>query len=141
MQQLVDRSLFPRRFIVLLLTMFAGFGLLLAALGIYAVISYSVSRRKHEIGIRIALGASPGDLQGQVLRDTARLTIVGLVVGLPASLAVARSMRSLLFEVTFVDSYTIAGVLAVLCFAAAAAGYLPARRASRMNAVDALRAE
>ena len=141
MQQLIDHSLFARRSVALLLAGFAGFGLLLAALGIYAVISYSVTHRKQEIGIRIALGASARDLQGQILGQTGRLAAIGILVGLPASLLVARALRSLLFEVTFLDPYTFAGVLVVLAGVAGAAGYLPARKASRLNPLDALRTD
>jgi hypothetical protein len=87
LQSLVDRSVSPRRFIVMLLAGFAGFALILASLGIYAVISYSVSRRKQEIGIRIALGASAGDLQGRILLQTLRLAAAGMFLGVTASWA------------------------------------------------------
>ncbi|HYP04656.1 MAG TPA: ABC transporter permease [Bryobacteraceae bacterium] len=141
MQQLVDHSLFPRRSMALLLTGFAAFGLVLATLGIYSVISYSVTHRKQEIGIRMALGASPGDLRAAVLAETGQLALVGVCIGVPASLIVARALRSLLFEVTFLDPYTFVGVLVLLAAVAGAAGYLPARSASRLNPLDALRAQ
>ena len=139
MQQLVDRSVFARRFIVLLIAGFSGFGLILATLGIYAVISYSVNQRRQEIGIRMALGASPGELQRRVLLQTARLVLVGLLTGVPASWTAARALRGLLFGVESSDPVTFTAVLAVLAAVAALAGYIPARRASRIDPVLALR--
>lgn len=141
MQQLVDQSVFPRRFVVLLLTGFAGFGLILASLGIYAVISYSVSERKQEIGIRMALGASAEDVQRRILVQSLTLALIGLVVGVPASWVTARAIQGLLFGVTSSDPVTYAAVLTLLIAVAALAGYLPARRASRLNPLDALRSE
>lgn len=141
MRELVDHSVFPRRFIVLLLTGFAGFGLILASLGIYGVISYSVSRRKQEIGIRIALGASAGKLRRGILAQTLMLALVGLMVGVPAAWMAARAIRGLLFSVTSSDPLTYMAVLALLTAVAALAGYLPAKRASGLNPLDALRCE
>lgn len=141
MNELVDHSVFPRRFLVLLLTGFAGFGLILASLGIYGVISYSVSQRKQEIGIRMALGASAGDLQRGILAQTLMLALVGLMVGVPAAWMAARTIRGLLFSVTSSDPLTYIAVLALLTAVAALAGYLPARRASGLNPLDALRCE
>jgi predicted permease len=141
MRELVDHSVFPRRFVVLLLTGFAGFGLILASLGIYGVISYSVSRRKQEIGIRMALGASAGKLQRGILAQTLMLALVGLMIGAPAAWMAARAIRGLLFNVTSSDPLTYIAVLAILTAVAALAGYLPARRASGLNPLDALRCE
>ncbi|MEX2260660.1 MAG: ABC transporter permease [Bryobacteraceae bacterium] len=141
MRELVDHSVFPRRFVVLLLTGFAGFGLILASLGIYGVISYSVTRRKQEIGIRMALGASAGNLQRGIVAQTLVLALVGLMIGVPAAWMAARAIQGLLFGVTSSDPVTFAAVLALLVAVAALAGYLPARRASRLNPLDALRCE
>jgi ABC-type antimicrobial peptide transport system permease subunit len=141
MQQLVDQSAFPRRFIVLLVAGFAVFGLILASLGIHAVISYSVSQRKQEIGIRMALGASAQDLQRRFVFQTLKLAVWGLAIGVPASWIVSRAIQGLLFGVTPSDPLTFTSVLAVLSTVAALAGYLPARRASRLNPLDALRTD
>lgn len=140
-QEIVDRSISPRRFIVELLAGFAGFALILASLGIYGVISYSVSQRKREIGIRIALGASARDLQLRILMHTLKLAATGMALGCLASWAVGRVMQNLLFGVTPADPLTFVAALAALTTVAALAGYLPARRASRMDPVNALRAE
>jgi predicted permease len=141
MQQLVDQSVFPRRFIVLLVAGFAVFGLVLASLGIYAVISYSVSQRKQEIGIRMALGASAQDLQRRFVLQTLKLALLGLLIGVPASWMASRAIQGLLFGVTSSDPLTFTSVLALLSTVAALAGYLPARRASRLNPLDALRTD
>jgi predicted permease len=140
-QDIVDSSVSPRRLIVLLIAGFAGFALILASLGIYGVISYSVSQRKQEIGIRMALGALPGDLQLRVLMQTLKLAAIGMTLGLVASWALGRVFQGLLFGVTPSDPATFAAVLALLMAVAALAGYLPARRASRLDPVEALRAE
>ncbi len=141
MPQLVDQTVFARRSVVLLLSGFAAFALLLASLGIYGVISYSVSQRKQEIGIRMALGASAGDVQARVLMQTVKVTLVGMTVGLPASWMTMRALQGLLFGVNYSDPVTFAAVLALLVAVAALAGYLPARRASRVDPLEALRSE
>jgi hypothetical protein len=141
MDELVDRAVFARRSVVVLLTGFAVFGLILASLGIFSVISYSVSRRKPEIGLRIALGASAGGLQAQILMQTLKLAAIGLAAGVPASWAAALAIRGLLFDTSANDWATFAGVLAVLICVAAVAGYVPARRASRLNPLDTLRCD
>jgi predicted permease len=141
MQDIVDRSVSPRRFLVLLLASFAGFALVLASLGIYAVVSYGVVQRRREIGIRMALGATPGNVQLHVLRRTLQLAFVGLSLGLVASWALGRTMQSLLYGVTFSDPTTFAGALAVLAIIAALAGALPARRAAHLDPLEALRTE
>ena len=140
-QQLVDRSVSPRRLIVLMLGGFAVFALVLASLGIYALISYSVGQRTQEIGIRMALGASAGDVQAQVVGQTMRLAGAGMVIGAVASWALAQSMSGLLFGVTAADPLTFAAMLGVLALVALVAGYVPARRASRIDPLIALRAE
>jgi predicted permease len=141
MEQLVNRSVFTRRIIVQLLAGFAGFGLILASLGLYAVISYSVSQRTREIGVRMALGAAPLAMQGQILTQTMTLAAIGLAIGLPAAWFAAKAIQSLLFGVVSSDPVTFGGVVAVVAIVAGLAGYVPARRASRVDAVLALRAE
>jgi predicted permease len=140
-QQLVDASVSPRRLIVLMLGGFALFALILASLGIYALISYSVNQRRQEIGIRMALGASARELQAQIVGQTLRLAVVGMLTGVAASWLAARSLSGLLFGVTATDPATFAGMLTVLTIVAAVAGYLPARRASRIDPLVALRTE
>jgi predicted permease len=139
LQQIVDKSTSPRRFVVIVLASFAGFALILASLGIYALISYSVSQRTQEIGIRMALGASAGDLQKQILFQTLALTGVGMALGLFASWLLARYVSSLLFGVTAGDPLTFGAMIAVLTLVASLAGFLPARRASQIEPMTALR--
>jgi predicted permease len=139
LQTLVDRAVSPRRFVVLLLGGFAGFALALASLGIYAVISYSVSQRTQEIGIRMALGASAERLERSILFETLGLAGIGMVAGVAASWVLARTLSGLLFGVTSNDPATFVGMLVILTAVAAIAGYLPARRASRIDPMSALR--
>ena len=139
LQTMVDHAVSPRRFVVWLLGGFAGFALVLASLGIYAVISYSVSQRTQEIGIRMALGASAEALQRSILLQTLGLAAIGMVVGVVASLVLARTLSGLLFGVASSDPVTFAGMLVILTAVAALAGYLPARRASRIDPMEALR--
>jgi predicted permease len=137
---LVSHSVSPRRFFMLLVGSFAGLGLLLAALGIYGVISYSVTQRTQEIGVRMALGATMGRVQKEVLRSTLRLAITGVLLGSAASLVVARLIASLLFATSPWDAATYVLVVATLLAVALISGYIPARRASRINPTVALRA-
>jgi predicted permease len=139
LQDLVDKAVSPRRFLVMLLGGFAAFALLLASLGIYAVISYSVNQRVQEIGIRMALGASPANLQRRILLSTFGLAALGLALGMAASRALSDTLGSLLFGVTSGDPATYVGVGAVLIVVAAVAGYIPAWRASRIDPMVALR--
>jgi predicted permease len=139
--QLVDRAVSPRRFIVLLLSGFAGFALLLASLGIYGLISYSVNRRTHEIGIRVALGASSFDVQSRIVLRTLGLAGLGMLVGVVASWGLVRSVSGLLYGVPSGDPPTFAGAALVLMAIAALAGYLPARRASKIDPMICLRAD
>jgi predicted permease len=139
LQDFVDQAVSPRRFLVMLLGGFAFFALLLASLGIYAVISYSVNQRVQEIGIRMALGASPADLQRSILWGTFGLAALGLALGMAASRALSNTLGSLLFDVTSGDPVTYVGVGALLIAVAAIAGYIPAWRASRIDPMVALR--
>jgi ABC-type antimicrobial peptide transport system permease subunit len=141
LQHLVDKAVSPRRFLVLLLAGFAGFALLLASLGIYAVISYSVNQRVQEIGIRMALGASAPVLQGGILLRTLGLAALGLALGMAVSRVLTSALASLLFGVTPGDPITFFGIGALLIVVAALAGYFPARRASRIDPLVALRAD
>ena len=141
LQQLVDKATSPRRVVVWLLTGFSAFALVLASLGIYAVIAYSVGQRTQEIGIRIALGASAGALQASIILQTLKLAALGLSIGVVASWALARMLSGLLFGVTATDPVTFLSMLAVLTLVAALAGYIPARRASRIDPLTALRAQ
>jgi predicted permease len=141
LQQIVDRSVSPRRFTVVLLGAFAVFALVLASLGIYALISYSVHQRTQEIGIRMALGASARDVQAGILGSTLRLAALGVVIGTAASWLLARGAAALLYGVTPRDPGTFAVMVVALVAVALVAGYLPARRASRIDPMVALRAE
>jgi hypothetical protein len=140
-KSLVSHAVSPRRFFVLLVASFAGLGLLLAALGIYGVISYSVTRQTQEIGIRMALGASTGRVQRQVLSGTLRLAVAGVVVGTAVSLAVAKLISSLLFATSPWDAATYAAMAIAVLAVAAGSGYIPAHRASHINPMVALRAD
>jgi predicted permease len=139
LQQLVDRAVSPRRFFVLLVSIFAALGLLLASLGIYGVISYSVTRQTQEIGIRMALGATQGRVLLGVIARTLRLALTGIALGMVASLAVARLIASLLFRTAPTDPATFAGMALLLVAVAFAAGYIPAHRASCVDPMLALR--
>jgi ABC-type antimicrobial peptide transport system permease subunit len=137
----VDKAVSPRRFTVLLLAGFAAFALVLASLGIYGVISYSVGQRAQEIGIRMALGASAGQLQRKIVLQTLGLAGIGMAIGGTGAWLLARAMSTLLYGVKATDPATFVGMAAVLTLVAAVAGYLPARRASRMDPMLALRAD
>ncbi|HSE97145.1 MAG TPA: ABC transporter permease [Blastocatellia bacterium] len=129
------------RFGALLMGMFAFLGLLLAAIGLFGVMSYSVSQRTSEIGVRIAMGARPLDIFGLVVGQGFVMTVLGLGAGLAGALLFARSVSSLLYEVSPTDPLTFAGISIVLAVSALAASYLPARRASRIDPIEALRHE
>jgi predicted permease len=139
MQSVVDHANSPRRFFAVLVGVFAGLGLLLASLGIYGVISYSVTRQTQEIGIRMALGATREHVQFGVISKTLRMALIGLAAGTIASFAVARAISSMLFGTQPSDPITFAGMIVLLIGVAFIAGYLPARRASRINPMTALR--
>lgn len=139
LQDLVDKAVSPRRFLVLLLTGFAAFALRLASLGIYAVISFSVSQKVQEIGIRMALGASALQLQSRIVLRTLGLSGLGLALGMAAARAMSTVVASLLFGVTSGDPVTYIGMGALLTIVAVIAGYIPALRASRIDPMVALR--
>ncbi len=138
-QQIVDRSTSPRRFFVLLVMSFAAFGLVLAALGIYGVISYFVVQRRQEIGIRMALGATATRVQLGVLGKTMRMTLIGIAAGTVTSLIAARGIAALLFGTESTDPTTYVGMVLLLGTVALFAGFVPARRASRIDPMIALR--
>lgn len=140
LQQLVDQAVSPRRFVVLLLGGFALFALLLASLGIYGVVSYGVSQRTQEIGIRMALGASASRLQAGIIGQTLGLAAAGMLIGAAVSRVLARALGGLLFGVTAADPPTFLAIAVVFVLVGAAAGYFPARRASRIDPSIALRA-
>jgi putative ABC transport system permease protein len=130
-----------RRFLLLLVGLFAAAALGLAAIGIYGVVAYSVTRRTQEIGIRMSLGAQRGDVLALILGEGARMAGLGVIIGIAVSLAITRLMSSLLFGVSATDPLTIVAVGALLSFAALLASYIPARRAMRVDPMVALRYE
>ncbi len=141
LEQIKSESVAPDRLQAVLLGTFAGLAMLLSAIGIYGVISYAVAQRTHELGIRAALGASRGDLLGLILRGGMMLTAAGLVLGLGGALGVTRLMQSQLFGVGVRDPVTLAGVAVGLAVVALLASYVPARRATKVDPVVALRYE
>jgi predicted permease len=138
-QRLVDHVVSPRRFFVLLVGIFAGLGLVLASLGIYGVISYSVTQQTKEIGIRMALGASQGRVQFTVIARTLWLALIGIAFGTLASFGIGSLIASLLYGTPATDRATFVSMIVLLGVVALLAGYIPARRASRINPMIALR--
>ncbi len=141
MEQIVSQSLAERRFTMLVLLIFAGIALLLAAVGIYGVMSYAVTRRFHELGVRAALGASRLEILGLVLRQGMSLALIGMAAGLLASLALTRFMAGLLYGVLPADPATLLALILLLGAISLLACYIPARRATAVDPVVALRCE
>jgi ABC-type lipoprotein release transport system permease subunit len=141
LNELVERAVSPRRFMVILLSGFATAALLLASIGIYGVVSYTVGRRTQEIGIRMALGASPFTVRRQVMAQTVALVSGGIVAGVAGGLGVARMMMSMLYRLEPADPVTLSGTVLVLLAVAVVAAYVPALRASRVDPMSALRTE
>jgi predicted permease len=139
--EIVEGSLERQRFLLRLLGAFGALALLLAAVGVYGVVSYSVVERIPEVGVRLAVGASPGDIVRLVLRDGLALGVVGVTIGLALAAAGSGLLESLLFEVAPRDPVSLAAVALLLLAATAAAAWLPARRASRIDPIQALRAD
>jgi ABC-type antimicrobial peptide transport system permease subunit len=139
MERIIGKSIARQNFNMILLGIFGGVALLLAAIGIYGVMSYTVQQRTHEMGIRIALGAGTGQLLRLVVGQGLLLAGIGVTIGLAASFAVTRVMSSLLYGVKATDIATFAAVAAVLSGVAALACYIPARRATRVDPIIALR--
>jgi putative ABC transport system permease protein len=141
MEQVVTDSLAERRLAMWLLGIFAALAVVLAAVGIYGVISYAVARRTREIGVRLALGASPGDVLRLVFGQAMRVAALGLGNGLVVAFALTRVMRSILYEVGATDPLVFTGVALLLAAVAALASFIPAHRATRVEPVAALRYE
>ena len=141
MDELMSRALSDTRFSLWLLALFAGLGLLLSAIGIYGVMVTAVTQRTHEIGVRMALGAQPFDVLRLVLRQGMALTLAGLVVGIGVGLVATRVLSDMLYGVTPRDPLTFVGVPALLLLVAFLACYIPARRATRIDPLVALRYE
>jgi len=141
MEQVTARSVATRRFNTLLLGIFSSLALVLALVGIYGVMSYSVSQRRQEVGIRMALGAPASEVLRLVLREAMTLAGIGIAIGLILSAFMTRLMGSLLFQVSATDAVTFAATAALLATVALAASYIPARRAARVQPSVALRTE
>jgi predicted permease len=141
MTQTLDESLFIERMVAALSVAFGALATLLAAIGLYGVMSYSVARRTREIGIRMALGAERGAVIWLVLREVATMVVVGVAIGVPLAFALGRIVQTQLFDLSPHDPLALAGAAAILTFVALVAGYFPARRATRVDPMLALRYE
>jgi len=141
MEQNIARSVAEPRFRTVLLAIFAGLALALAAVGIFGVMAYSVAQRTRELGVRMALGATRGRVLQLVVGHSLRLTLIGVTIGIAASLAVTRYLSSMLFNVPPHDPMTLAALAAGLVVVSLGACYLPARRATLINPISALREE
>ena len=141
MDEVLSNSVAQPRFRTLLLALFAGMALVLAAVGIFGVMAYVVSRRTQEIGVRMALGASRGNVLGMVLSEGLRVVLVGVTVGLVAAFSLTRLIKSWLFAVQPADPLTFIGVALTVIAVAALACYVPARRATKVDPMIALRYE
>jgi ABC-type antimicrobial peptide transport system permease subunit len=141
MERLAARTMASLRFTMLMLGIAAALALILGAVGLYGVLSYRVTRRTQEIGVRMALGAEAGMVRRMVVAQGGRVAMLGVVVGLLAALILTRYIKSLLFGIEPLDATSFASVAAVMVAVALLASYLPARRASRVDPATALRAE
>jgi putative ABC transport system permease protein len=141
MDGLISDSISPRRFSAVLVGIFAALALLLAAIGIYGVMSFSVSQRRQEIGLRLALGAQRTNVRGMILGQALKLTLIGVGLGLAGAFVLARFLASLLFGIGSYDPVTFLGVVLLLIGVALLASYIPARRAMRVDPVVSLRYE
>ena len=141
MQEIYDRSMARTSFTLVMLAIAAAMALVLGVVGIYGVISYAVSQRTREIGIRLALGAQPGELKRMFLRNGLMLAASGMAIGLGAAAGLTRLMSSLLFGVSPLDATTYVAVPFLLLTASMLASYLPARRAAALDPAEALKAE
>jgi ABC-type antimicrobial peptide transport system permease subunit len=141
LEKVMAESLETQRFAMLLLTVFSGIALVIAAVGIYGVMAYSVAQRTGEFGIRMALGAQRGDVLQLVLVQGAKLIGFGLLIGLGATLAAARAIQSMLFRTSTHDPVTLVAIMALLGLVALVACLYPALRATKVDPMEALRAE
>ena len=141
MEEVIAKSVAPRRFRMLLLGLFALLALSLSMIGVYGVIAYSSTQRTHEFGVRIALGADRQDILKLVVRQGFKLALLGVTMGVAGALLLTRFLSSLLYEVSAQDPLTFAGVAALLMLVALAASYIPARRAMKLDPIVALRYE
>jgi putative ABC transport system permease protein len=141
MQARIDDSVAPRRLNLVLLGLFAALALLLSAVGLYGVVAFAVRQRTQEFGIRMALGARPGNVVLLVLQQGLRLAVVGVIIGIPAAIAGSRLLTSLLFGASATDSTVLASVALLVTAVALAACWIPAWRATKIAPTEALRAE
>ena len=141
MERLMAKSVAPRRFNMLLLDAFALVGLALAGVGLYGVMSYTVTQRTREIGMRMAMGARPGDVLRLLIGEGMKLALIGVLLGVGGALALTQLLKTLLFEVSATDPRTFVAITAVLTFVALMACWIPARRATKVDPMIALRTE
>jgi ABC-type antimicrobial peptide transport system permease subunit len=141
MEELLSAAIAQRRFVMFLLAVFAGLALALAAIGIYGVMSYTVTQRTRELGIRLALGAQPAALLRLVIGQGMRLALFGIGLGLLAAAALTRLLQTLLFEVSATDWVTFTAITLLLGLVALLACWIPARRAAKVDPMIALRCE
>ena len=141
MERVLAQSVDPPRFVMLLMTVFAGLALTLAAVGIYGILTFAVSNRRREIGIRLALGAEPSGMLRMILREGVGLTVVGCALGIVGALVAGRSLSGFLFSVEPWDPATMSGVIAVVLLVAICACVVPGRRAASEDPASALRVE
>jgi ABC-type antimicrobial peptide transport system permease subunit len=139
METIVSTSVADRKFVLVLVGVFGGAALLLATLGVYSVVSYLVTQRRQEIGVRIALGAQRGDVLGLVLRQGAMLAIIGIVVGGVGALFLTRLLKGLVYGVSTTDPIAFGGVVGLLIAVALVASWVPARRATKVDPMNVLR--